>query len=101
MKIIKKKVNSFRLSGFNVTKFDWWSLNSTVERPRGSMTFAVEKIKVLGGQSVQTVEVRAAANNQGILGQNERDKDGNMSTEAQLEDAECDNKYERTGERVG
>lgn len=62
------------------------------------MTFAVEKIKVIGGQRVQTVEVGAAANNQGILGPNERDKDGNMSTAAQLEDAECDNKYKRTGE---
>lgn len=56
------------------------------------MTFAVEKIKVVGGQSVQTVEVGAAANDQGILGENERDKDGNMSTAARLVDAEGANK---------
>lgn len=38
------------------------------------MAIADENIKVTGGQSVRTVEVGAAANNQGILGQNEQEK---------------------------
>lgn len=35
------------------------------------MTIGSEKIKVAVGQSVWTVEARAAANNQGVLGQHE------------------------------
>lgn len=36
------------------------------------MAIGSEKIKVAVGQSVRTVEARAAANNQGVLGQNKK-----------------------------
>jgi len=41
----------------------------TCERSRGSAAEAVGHVEVTAGQSGRTVEVRAAADNQGVLGE--------------------------------